>query len=134
VALAHGGTEELAHIKRLRAGAMSSSTDVRAPAAEPLLLCAWSGLVLGQLPAAPGQDRENSDVVARGDCGGSWGPREEQRPMSMLFPHGPRSAVPLVGVFRGVSKIAYPHHNSLYLCVACACAVCVCCCCVLCCG
>jgi hypothetical protein len=48
-------------MERLRAGVMNSSTDVRAPAAEPLLLCAWSGLVLGQLSAAPSQ--ENPDLV-----------------------------------------------------------------------
>jgi hypothetical protein len=34
--------------------------------------------------------------------------------MPTLFPHDPRSAVPFVGVFRGIWKIAYPHHNSPY--------------------
>jgi hypothetical protein len=41
--------DELAHMERLRACAMISSTDVLAPAAEPPFLCAWSCLVLGQL-------------------------------------------------------------------------------------
>jgi hypothetical protein len=38
-------------MERLRVGATSSTTDVRSPAAEPLSVCAWSGLVcvLGHL-------------------------------------------------------------------------------------
>jgi hypothetical protein len=83
-------------MERLRVGATSSTTDVRLPAAEPHLVCAWPGHVLGQLPAASGQ--ENSRLAVTVDCGGSWGPREEQRPMPMLFPHDPRRAMPFMGV------------------------------------
>jgi hypothetical protein len=54
-------------MERLGGGATSSTTGVRSPAAEPLLVCAWSG-VLGQLPAMPSQ--ENSDhLVAVGGHG-----------------------------------------------------------------
>jgi hypothetical protein len=67
-------------MERLRAGAMSSSTNVLAPAAEPLLLCAWSGLVLGQLPAAFGQ--ENSDLVV---TVGGHGARGKSKGLCLCF-------------------------------------------------
>jgi hypothetical protein len=34
--------------------------------------------------------------------------------MPMLFPHDPRRAEPLMGVFRGLLKNSYPHHNPPY--------------------